>query len=181
MPIRYTRATMTLPLIRIATLADLEPTLEIYNHAVLHTTASYDYDPRSLLEHQRWYADKLEHGFPLLVAEQGGQVVGFATYSGFRAKIGYQYTLEHSVYVHPEFQGRGVGSALMPPLLEAAWARGAHVLMAGIDSSNAGSIAFHRRYGFVEVATLREVGFKFGRWLDLTFMQLTLNPGGSRE
>ncbi len=171
---------MTLPLVRPAAPADLEPTLEIYNHAVAHTTASYDYDPRPVLEHQKWYADKLEGGFPLLVAEQGGRVVGFATFGGFRAKMGYQYTLEHSVYVHPEFQGRGVGSALMPPLIEAARAQKCHSLMAGIDSSNAGSIAFHHRYGFVEVATLREVGFKFGRWLDLTFMQLVLDPGGSR-
>ena len=171
---------MTSPLIRVATEADLEPTLEIYNHAVLHTTASYDYDPRPWFEHQHWYSDKLEHGFPLLVAEQAGKVVGFATYGAFRAKIGYQYTLEHSVYVHPEFQGCGVGGALMPPLLEAARAQGAHVMMAGIDSSNAGSIAFHRRYGFVEVAVLPQVGYKFGRWLDLTFMQLILDPGGSR-
>lgn len=172
---------MTLPIIRMATLSDLEPTLEIYNHAVKHTTASYDYDPRPMLEHQKWYSDKLEAGFPLLIAELQGQVVGFATYGAFRAKIGYQYTVEHSVYVHQSFQGSGVGSALMLPLIETARAQNHHVMMAGVDSSNAASIAFHRRFGFVEVATLREVGFKFGRWLDLTFMQLTLDPGGSRE
>ena len=171
---------MTAPTIRVATSHDLEPTLEIYNHAVRHTTASYDYDPRLMLEHQKWYADKLEHNFPLLIAEQGGRVAGFATYGMFRTKIGYQYTVEHSVYVHPEFQGHGVGSALMPPLIEIARAQNHHVMMAGIDSSNAGSIAFHRRFGFVEVGTLPQVGFKFGRWLDLLFMQLTLDPGGSR-
>lgn len=160
--------------IRPASRADVPAILEIYNDAVLHTTASYDLQPVSLESRLTWYDQKAAGGWPVLVAEQGGQVVGFATFGPFREKAGYAGTAEHSVYVRQGQRGGGIGGALMTPLIAEARRRGLHVLVGGIDAENAGSIAFHQRLGFETVAHMKQVGRKFDRWLDLVFMQLIL-------
>ena len=160
--------------VRAATRADLPAITDIYNHAVLHTTASYDLEPVTLASRQDWFDEKAARGWPVWVAVTGEEVVGWATFGPFRAKPGYRFTAEHSVYVRDGLRGRGVGRALMLPLIAEARARGLHSLVGGVDAGNAGSLAFHERLGFERVAHFREVGHKFGRWLDLVFLQLPL-------
>jgi phosphinothricin acetyltransferase len=156
--------------IRDARTGDLPATLAIYNHAVVHTTASYDYSPRSVERHQAWFAAKQESGLPVLVAEREGQVAGYASYGPFRAWDGYRFTVEHSVYVDEAHRRRGIASALMRQLLERAQGQGLHLMVAGIDAGNAGSLELHRRLGFEDAGVLKEAGYKFERWLDLAFM-----------
>lgn len=169
---------MTQPALRAATTADLEALRAIYNDAVLHTTASYDYRPRPPAQQEAWFAAKRAAGLPVLVADHGGQVAGFASYGPFRAWEGYRFTAEHSVYVAEPFRRQGIASALVEALLECARKQGLHLMVAGIDAANAGSIALHRRLGFEDAGILREAGYKFDRWLDLAFMTRRLaGPG----
>lgn len=160
--------------IRHAEASDLDGILAIVNHAILHTTAIYDYEPRSIEAQKLWFDDKKSNAFPIIVAESGGTIVGFGTYGTFRIKIGYKYTVEHSVYVSDGFSGNGIGKLLLTELIRLAKAQGLHVMIGCIDASNTGSIAFHKKFGFTENGICREVGFKFGKWLDLLFMQLIL-------
>lgn len=161
--------------IRPATGADLPAILEIYNDAVLHTTASYDLEPSTLEQRAAWFEDRARQGFPVLVAEAGGEVAGFGTYGKFREKPGYRHTVEHTIYVAPGRRGQGIGRALLAELIAVARAQGKHAMVGGIDSGNAGSLRFHLALGFVEVARFREVGHKFGRWLDIIFVELILD------
>lgn len=165
---------MTMIEIRDAVAADLPAMLEIYNDAILTSTSSWDYDPWTAGQHADWYAHKVEQGLPLLVAVAGSELLGYATYGEFRAKIGYAATSEHSVYVRDSARGHGVGLQLMKALIERARQSGVHALIAGIAGENEASLALHARLGFVEVGRLPEVGRKFDRWLDLVLMQLTL-------
>ncbi|WP_221088849.1 GNAT family N-acetyltransferase [Deinococcus aquaedulcis] len=166
------------PEIRPATRADLPAITEIYNHAVRHTTASYDVEPVTLTSRERWFDEKELGGWPLWVAVRGAEVIAWATYGPFRAKPGYRFTAEHSVYVAPQAQGSGVGHALMTTLMADAQQRGLHSLVGAVDADNAGSLAFHARLGFAPVAHFRQVGHKFGRWLDLVFVQRLLVAEG---
>lgn len=165
--------------LRPATAADLEPMRVIYNDAVLHTTASYDYLPRSTEKQQDWFAGKQAAGYPVLVAECGAAVAGYASYGPFRNWDGYRFTVEHSVYVHEGFRRRGLASALVERLLQEAGGQGLHLMVAAIDAANAGSIELHRRLGFEEAGVLRQAGYKFERWLDLAFMTRRLEHPGS--
>ncbi len=160
--------------IRPATSADLPAILAIYNDAVLHTTASYDLEPSTLEQRAAWFAERTHHGFPILVAELECVVTAFGAYGAFRAKSGYRFTVEHSLYVAPEWRGRGLGRAMLEQLIRLAQADGKHAMIGGVDAENAASIALHISLGFVEVARFREVGHKFGRWLDIIFMELLL-------
>jgi len=160
--------------IRDAVESDLPAILAIYNDVVATTTAVYRDDPAALEDRVGWWRERVAQGFPVLVAVDGDHVVGFATFGDFRPWPGYRFTVEHSVHVHPDHRGCGVGHALMVPLLERARAMGKHVMVAGVDADNAGSIRFHERLGFARVGHLREVGFKFGRRLDLVFLQRIL-------
>lgn len=160
--------------IRNADSRHLSDILDILNDAILHTTAVYDYARRSEAEHLKWYQDKKTEGFPLLIAEAEGKVVGFATYHTFKPKIGYRFTAEHSVYVREHFHGKGVGSMLLSELIAIARKNDLHSLIGYIDADNKGSIAFHEKFGFKTAGTLEEVGFKFDRWLDVRLMQLKL-------
>jgi phosphinothricin acetyltransferase len=160
--------------IRAARPDDLPALLEIYNDAVVHGTASWDLLPWTPVEHAEWYATKAEHGHPILVADDDGTVVGYSAYGPFRPKAGYSGTMEHSVYVHPAHQGRGIGRALLVAIIAAARADGVHALVGGLSSDNEVSMALHRSLGFVEVGRLPEVGRKFDRWLDLVLLQLFL-------
>ena len=161
--------------IRPATLGDCPGILEVYNEAVLTTTATYDYEPRTLEHRQDWFGTRKRQGFPILVAvDPSSRVVGWSALNPYHDRVGYRFTVENSVYVASDYRGRGLGSRLLAPLIPAAEARGLHAIIAAIDSEQPGSVALHRKFGFVEVGHLREVGFKFNRWLDVIYMQLTL-------
>lgn len=160
--------------IRPATEADLGAILDLYNEAILNSTAVYQEKPHTLEMRQQWYADKQTAGFPVFVAEIYGIFAGFSTYGPFRNWPGYRFTVEHSVYVVSTFRRMNIGRRLVEALIEHARNAGMHIMIAGIDSSGEGSIALHRSLGFIEVAHFKEVGYKFGQWLDLKFMQLNL-------
>lgn len=162
------------PLLRAAEPSDLPALLEIYNEAIVNTTASWDHEPWNAVQHADWYAHKAEAGFPLLVAEEAGVVLGYATYGEFRPKVGYSLTREHSVYLAPQARGRGIGTQLMQELIAEARTQGVHVLIAALSADNDASMRLHRSLGFIEVGRLPEVGRKFDRWLDLVYLQLTL-------
>ena len=163
-----------MPEIRDATESDLPAILAITNEAIANTTAVWNSTPATLEARTAWMRDRQARGFPVLVATDGGKVLGFASFGDFRPFEGYLHTVEHSIYVAPEAQGRGVGKALLAALVGRARALGKHVIVGGIEAGNAASIALHARAGFVETGRLTEVGQKFGRWLDLVFMQLML-------
>lgn len=149
--------------------------LDIMNDAIVHSTALYDYRERSTESVRGWFDAKEAGRFPVLGIEaEDGRLLGFASYGTFRAWPAYKYSVEHSVYVHRQHRNKGLGAALLRALIERAKEQGFHVMIAGIDVTNRPSIALHSRLGFAHVGTLREVGFKFGRWLDLAFYQLTL-------
>lgn len=160
--------------IRTAGVADLTSVLSILNEVILNTTASYDYEPKSYEELSDWYQQKVKENVPLIVAECEGKVVGFGTYGSFRSKIGYRFTVEHSIYVKPAYHGKGIGSRLLIELIDLARKNGLKNMIAGIDASNKGSIAFHEKHGFELVGQFNDVGFKFEKWLSLVFMQLKL-------
>ena len=161
-------------IIRNATIEDVPKILEIVNHAILYTTSNYLYDVQTLENQLQWFEDKKSKEFPIIVADYNGTAIGFGTYGTFREKIGYQFTVEHSVFVAPEFIGKGIGKQLLLALIVLAKDEGYHTMIGGIDAANTGSIAFHKKFGFVDAGVIKEVGFKFGKWLDLQFMQLIL-------
>ena len=155
--------------------SDAPAVREIINDSILHTSHNYDYHPKSLEEVELLFSEKILDGFPVLVGEVHGEVLGYATYGKFRAKPGYSKTLEHSIYLNEKAQGKGLGSEMMRQLIELAKAQGYHMMIAGMDSENVGSYRFHERLGFRETARMPEVSFKFGKWLTLVFMQLKLS------
>ncbi|MGQ0601267.1 MAG: GNAT family N-acetyltransferase [Anaerolineales bacterium] len=162
-------------LIRPAAHADLPAIIEIYNWAVLNTTATAAYEPEPLEQRATWFESHQRDGYPVFVAEaEAGQVVGWSSLSKYKERIGYRFTAENSIYLAPDVHGRGIGKLLMTPLIEAARELGLHAIVAGIDSENVASLKLHARFGFVEVARFREVGFKFGQWLDVVYMELVL-------
>jgi len=164
---------------RAAERADVPGILEIYNDAVLRTTASYDYEPSTLEARLDWFATKARHGFPVFVAEDESGVVGWSSFGPFRPWPGYRHTIEHSVYVAAPRRGQGIGAMLIPPLIARAREMGMRAMVAGIDATNAPSLRLHARFGFEQVAHFKEVGFKFDRWLDLVFMELLLGDGAA--
>lgn len=153
---------------------DLPEILAIHNDAVLTTTAIWNSTPVDLDDRRAWLAARRQAGYPVLVAERDGLVAGYASFGDWRAWEGYRFTVENSVYVRADQRGQGVGSTLLGPLIEAAAALGKHVMVAGIEAANEASIRLHRRHGFEQAGHFREVGEKFGRWLDLVFLQRKL-------
>lgn len=151
------------------------PILDIFNEAIANSTALYDYKPRAPESMVGWFQAKQAGRFPVIGAvDEDGRLLGFASYGTFRAWPAYKYSVEHSVYVHKDRRGRGLGIALMRELIAAARAQQYHVMVGGIDMANATSIALHEKLGFRHAGTIREAAFKFGRWLDLGFYQLVL-------
>ncbi|MBI5925107.1 MAG: N-acetyltransferase [Aquabacterium sp.] len=150
--------------------------LDILNEAIVHTTALYDYQPRTAEQMQQWFATKQQGGYPVLgLEDEAGALLGFASYGSFRNWPAYKYSVEHSVYVHKAHRGQRLGHVLMQALIEHARQQGAHTLIGVIDSANEGSKRFHVELGFSHSGTLRQAGFKFGRWLDIDFYQLILD------
>lgn len=162
-------------IIRQATVDDVLNILEIYNDAILNTTAVYEYQAHTLEMRNSWFAEKVKNNIPVLVAEWENQVVGFATYGVFRAWAAYQYSVEHSVYVHPQFKQKGIGKNLLKSLIKIIENQDIHTIIAGIDAENYISIHLHKDLGFTEVGHLKQVGYKFGKWLDLKIFQLILD------
>jgi L-amino acid N-acyltransferase len=158
-------------LIREATLKDLPAILSIYNEVILTSTAVYCDQPVTLEERVRWYEGRREKDYPVLVAELDGQIAGYASFGDFRSFPGYRFSIEHSVHLAPAFRGRGIGSALVEALFAPAKKLGKHAMIAAVDADNAGSIRFHEKLGFTQVARMPEVGYKFDRWLDLVMLE----------
>ena len=165
--------------IRLAGESDLAEILRIYNQAIEKTTAVFEYRSHTIEMRREWFRAKEAASLPVLVAAESGAVQGFASYGPFRAWPAYKYSVELSVYVDEAARGQGIGSALVQGVLTHARDRDLHVVMAGITSDNVVSLRLHEKLGFTEVAHIREVGYKFGRWLDLKFLQIVLD--GPRE
>jgi phosphinothricin acetyltransferase len=161
--------------IRPADSPDLPGILAIYNDVIATSTAVYSETPATLDDRHAWWRARVEQRYPVLVASDATGVVGFASFGDFRAWPGYRFTVEHSVHVRADCRGQGVGSALVEALVKEGAAIGKHVMIAGVDADNAPSIRMHERLGFERVAHFHQVGFKFGRWLDLVFLQRYLN------
>ena len=161
-------------LIRVATEADIPDILELINDAILHTTAVYQDVLQTLEMRTKWYHDRLKNGYPVIVADIDGEFAGFASYGEFRYGFGYRFTVEHSVYISANRQGKGLGKALVKELITIARANELHSIIAGIDADTQPSINMHLSLGFKEVAHLKDAGYKFGRWLDLKLLQLIL-------
>jgi phosphinothricin acetyltransferase len=163
-----------MPVIRLATESDLSVINAIYNHYVLHSTCTYQTEPETPDARAAWFAS---HGpkHPVTVAEVDGEVVGWGSLSPFHRRAAYGRTVENSVYVRHDRHRRGIGRALLLDLIRRATDLGHHTIIAGISADQTASIAMHAAAGFVEVGRLREVGHKFGRWLDVAYLQLMLD------
>ena len=166
--------------VRAAEPADLAGIVAIYNEVIATSTAVYALAPVTLAERTAWFEGRRAHGYPVLVAADGEDVLGFSSFGDWRgAWPGYRYTVEHSVHVGANRRGQGIGRQLVAALFPLAARMSKHVMVGGIDADNAASIRFHQRLGFVPVAHFKEVGHKFGRWLDLVFMQRFLDSPGA--
>lgn len=161
-------------MIRMMEEKDVPEVLAIYNDIILTSKAVYRYEIQTLAEKVQWFNEQQAAGNPLLVFEDNGVVAGFATYSQFRPYPGYQYTMEHSVYVHKEHYQKGIATKLMQELIRLAEEQGVKTLIAGIDGENSASIKAHEKLGFEYAGTIKNAGYKFGEWLDLIFYQLVL-------
>ena len=150
--------------------------LAIYNHAILHTTALYDYRARTPEMMTTWFQNKRAGNYPIIGAidENDGTLLGFGSYGPFRNFPAYKYTVEHSLYVRHDCRGRGLGRILLQEVITRAQAQNYHVLVAAIDSQNEVSIRLHQKFGFTHSGGIQQAGFKFNRWLDLVFYQLIL-------
>jgi len=165
--------------IRDATRTDVASINHLYNVLIPTTTIAWTEDITPLVEHERWFADQQQDGNPVVVADDAGDVVGYATYGDFRDTKkwpGYRFVSELTIHVSEPHWGRGIGQMLLEELIVRARTGGKHVLVAGIDAENEASIRLHEKLGFVVTGRLPEVGRKFDRWLDLVYLQLALDP-----
>ena len=152
-----------------------EEILAIFNHAIVTSTALYDYQPRTMDTMRAWFDAKTKGNYPVLgVAADDNRLMGFARYGPFRNFPAYKYSVEHSIYVDSDFRGRGVGRRLLEEIVSSATAQDYHMMVGVIDAENEASIALHRSLGFTHCGSIQHAGFKFGRWLDLVFYQLLL-------
>jgi L-amino acid N-acyltransferase YncA len=171
---------MTQPTLRPATPADIPAIAAIYRPAVTEGTASFELEPPDEAEMLRRFSAIADAGYPYFVAEIDGCVAGYAYAGAYRTRPGYRFTVENSVYVAPDAQGKGVGRLLLAAVIEACTAKGYRLMVAIIgDSANFASISLHRRAGFRFCGTIHSVGHKFGRWLDSVVMELPLGEGDS--
>ena len=161
--------------LRAAQESDAQAIAEIYNYEVENSTATFDLVPRSLEEQRDWITTRSGAFSAIVAVDSVAGVIGFAALSTYRDRAGYRTTVENSVYVHRHHQQRGIGKLLLAALLDSARDSGFHTVIARIDSQSTGSLALHRSLGFVEVGVEREIGRKFGRWLDSIIMQRMLH------
>lgn len=162
---------------RPAVVHDAEALAALYRHYVLTHTATFETEPPSPIEMNRRRTVIVDAGMPYLVAEHAGQLIGYGYAGSYRPRAAYRFTVEDSIYLDPAWAGRGVGRALLGELIAASEAAGFHQMIAVIgDSANTPSVRLHASLGFTPIGVLRDVGFKFGRWLDTILMQRTLHP-----
>jgi L-amino acid N-acyltransferase YncA len=160
--------------IRSYQIEDTQAILEIINYNILNSTALYDYEPRTLENQIAIFDDKLKKGFPIIVATENETLVGFGYYSEFRFREAYKFTVEHSVYAHPNHLGKGIGKLILENLIHLAKVQNLHTMIGVIDAENQSSIEFHKKFGFEIAGTIKDSGFKFDRWLHSVFMQKML-------
>jgi len=160
--------------IRNATMVDLPSILKIVNYEIEHTTSIYDYEKRSLKDQTDWYKNKISEKMPVILAVENGDILGYGTFGIFRPWDGYQFSVEHSIYLDKNSRGKGTGKIIMSELIDFAKKKGFHTMIAGVDANNTKSIKFHTNFGFREVGRFNQIGYKFEKWLDLIFMQLFL-------
>ena len=150
--------------------------LDIFNEAIVNSTALYEYHPRTPEFMREWFAEKRSKNFPVLGAfDECDVLMGFASYGRFRPQPAFKYTVEHSIYLHPAHRGKGIGRILLDALIEHAHAQQIHCMVGVIDASNTASIMLHEQLGFTYAGMLQQAGFKFGEWLNVAFYQLLLN------
>jgi phosphinothricin acetyltransferase len=164
---------MAAPQIRLATDADLVAINDIYNHFVLTCTCTYQEEPEPMEARRAWFKHHGKH-HPITVAEMDGQVVGWGSLSPYHHRCAYRFTVENSVYVHKDYHGKGIGSVLLKDLIDRARALDHRVIVAAIDGNQTASVALHAKFGFQKVGHMHNLGFKFGRWLDVIYMELQL-------
>ncbi|NYF80414.1 GNAT family N-acetyltransferase [Granulicella arctica] len=162
--------------IREAVLSDIGEITEIYNEILRTSTAIYNDRPVTLEDRVAWWEGRREKGFPVLVAMDGSSIAGFATFGEFRSWPGYRFTVEVTVHLHASSRGQGIGRRLLEELIKRARSMEKHSMIAAVDSENTGSLRFFERFGFQRVAHLREVGYKFDRFLDLILLQYRIAP-----
>ncbi len=167
-------------MIRNAKDGDIPAILEITNEAILNSTAIYEEEPWKLARVQEWYQNKLNEGFPIFVWEESGEVLGFSTYGKFRGRMGYRFTVEHSVYVHKDHRGKEIGVKLMEHLIGSAVQKGYKQMIGVVDEANLKSVDFHLKLGFEKNGHLKKVGFKNGEWLDIVLLQKELKRSPHR-
>ena len=149
--------------------------LEIFNDAIINSTALYDYKPRTLQMMDGWFDVKIQKNFPVVgIVSDQNELLGFGSYGTFIAWPAYHYTVEHSLYIHKDHRGKGLGTILLREIIEQAIKQEYHCLVAGIDSTNVASVRLHSALGFEFSGRIKQVGYKFKRWLDLDFYQLVL-------
>jgi L-amino acid N-acyltransferase YncA len=163
-------------ILRPATESDLVAINDIYNHYVLHSTCTYQEEPEPLAGRRQWFKHH-DGQHPVIVAEMSGQVAGWGSLSAYHARSAYRHTVENSIYVHHRHCRCGIGSLLLGELIVRARALGHHAIIAGIDADQAASVALHTKFQFVKVGQMKQVGLKFGRWLDVIYMELMLDQG----
>ncbi len=169
---------MTMPAVRAASAADIPAVAAIYRHAVLHGTASFEVDPPDEAEMLRRYEAAVGAGYPYFIAELDGRVAGYAYANAYRTRPAYRFTVEDSVYIRPEAQGKGIGRVLLNALIDASTRAGFRLMVAVIgDSRHYASITLHRSAGFTHCGVIHSVGYKFARWLDSVIMELPLGDG----
>jgi L-amino acid N-acyltransferase YncA len=157
------------------TFAQAAEILAIFNDAILNSTALYDYKPRTMANMEAWFEAKRRGRYPVIGAfEEDKRLAGFVSYGSFRAWPAYKYSVEHSVYIRGDRRGQGLGKLLLAEIVKAATAQDYHTLIGGIDSTNEASVRLHQSAGFAHCASIKQAGYKFGRWLDLEFYQLIL-------
>lgn len=161
--------------IRSAVGADCAAISDIYNYYVLHDTCTYQEVPDLIEDREKWFKD---HGpqHPVIVAEVASGIVGWASLSPYHKRSAYRYTVENSIYVHPDWRRRGIGGKLLQELIACARALGYRTIIAGVSAEQLGSIKIHESFGFAKVGHLKGVGFKFSQWLDVVYLQLDLKP-----
>lgn len=162
--------------IRDAVQSDFDQITAIYNEVLTHSTAIYNDRPATVEERVSWWRSRIAQGFPVVVASDETRIAGFATFGDFRAWPGYRFTVEGTVHIHSDARGHGIGTRLLNEILARARVMGKHVMIAGVDSENAASLRFLERFGFERAGQLREVGYKFHRFLDLVFLQYWITP-----
>jgi L-amino acid N-acyltransferase len=152
---------------------------DIFNEAIASSTALYDYEPKNLATIKTWFKVKAEHNYPIIgIEDSHGRLMGFSTYGAFRTYAAYKYSVEHSVYVDAKFRRKGIGKKLLQEIILLAEQQQYHTIIGGIDAENTVSIKLHQSLGFTHCGSIKQVGFKFGRWLNLEFYQLMLSTPG---